>query len=117
MKINDYIINDKVNEQILIDNKFRKFNGHFTRSYYLYKNFIKVTIMIDLDCNYFESSVCDTAGNLYPPFYNLDNVESNTVAIEVINTYNKTMDDLVKKKFYRKHTKIKMIINQEALLK
>ena len=107
MKINDYIINDKVNEKILIDNKFRKFNGHFTRSYYLYKNFIKVTIMIDLDCNYFGSSVCDTAGNLYPPFYNLDNVESNTVAIEVINTYNNTMDDLVKRKILSKAHKNK----------
>lgn len=96
MKINKYDINDRVNEKILIDNKFRKFNDHFTRSYYLYKNLIKAVIMIDLDCMYFGASVCDAAGDLYPPFYNLDNVNLNDVAQDVIKAYNNTMDHLVK---------------------
>lgn len=97
MKINKYDVNNKVTEEMLTENNFRKFNGHFARNYYLYKHLIKVSIMIDLDCMYLGASVCDVAGDLYPPFYNLDNIKSNRVAKEVIKSYNETMDDLVKK--------------------
>jgi len=46
-------------------------------------------------------SIVDDGGTTYPPFYNKSQRENNLVYEEVINNYNKIMDDLVNKKILK----------------
>ena len=103
MKVNKYDLNEKVNENILTENKFRKIRDHYSRTYYVYNNFIKLSIMIDLEDMYVGTTVSDASGGLYAPFYNNNEVENNIVAQEVIRNYNKIMNELVCKNILKYH--------------
>lgn len=114
MKVNKYDLNDKVNESILTENKFRKVRGHYTRTYYVYNNFIKLSIMIDLEDMYIGTTVSDVSGGLYAPFYN-NEVKNNRVAHEVIRNYNKIMNELVSKNILKYHDEDSEIQNDNCI--
>ena len=114
MKVNKYDLNEKVNENILTENKFRKIRDHYSRTYYVYNNFIKLSIMIDLENMYIGTAVFDASGGLYAPFYN-NEAENNIVAQEVIRNYNKIMNELVSKNILKYHDRHDCIQNKNCI--
>lgn len=97
-KIMQYEMNEYVPEWKLLKNGFKKKSD---RSYVLvknlYRNIVKLVLIIDTEEGYVSDNVENDLGYPYPPFYNLKYGGDNNVRDEVIKNYNRCISSLIKK--------------------
>lgn len=99
-RIVNYEINDFIPEHKLLNSGFKKQNGKYILTKNLYRNVVKLVIIIDLDEGYVYDNVENELGYPYPPFYNLKYGGQNLVRDEVIKNYNKCINNLIERKIF-----------------
>lgn len=99
----EYKVSNNVTPQQLKDYGFhQRTKGKYALNKNLYKNIIRVKILIDLSNRIMTWEVYDvTNQKQYHAFYNNVNGDSNRVAIKSIEEFNKIIDNLLENKIIK----------------
>lgn len=112
----EYYVPDGVTEREFISAGFRSYTDHYTINKYLYKDLIRLNILIDKSDGYIVINVTNENSDTYVPFYNPETRHDNLVYEEVVKNFNKFMDSLVKKKVLKVKRKRKRKVKEKTTM-
>lgn len=112
----EYKVKENVNRKDFLNNSFEERIDYYITRKKLYKDTITLTLMISKPDYYVITTVNDSNGFPYSPFYNADERYNNMIYSEVVKKYNDFMDGLVSKNILEYDTNTVLNYNGNTIL-